>query len=333
MSSTQTLKQQLPPPYNQDLSQVLRRLDRRTPFSRNRLANDPVTAAYLAAGMRLIERYLGPAAQRAYSDPEDPNSLERPTLSFLSQRAVAAEVANNPDPFPQIGTVSTLRSTWKSHSDFIADLLRFGLWTGYHENHCVTTECIDVIEQIIDGPHFVRAVHRLSYWDLTTLIDRPRFRLELIATAAAEGDEVIQNAMAENYQELLAQWKEVFAETLSARGLRLRGGVTLDDLVSIMAAVTEGIAFRALADPHSGVIDHARQRSLLGTASLALIRGCVERTDDTDGLSLEQAVTAMIYDLPNLTAEYEQCTDPAPVNTRPPASERKVTPTSAGTTS
>ena len=43
-----TLKQELPYPYNQDLSKILRGLNRRTSFSRRRLANDPVTAAYLA---------------------------------------------------------------------------------------------------------------------------------------------------------------------------------------------------------------------------------------------------------------------------------------------
>ncbi|GAA1900844.1 hypothetical protein [Actinomadura bangladeshensis] len=299
MSGAQTLKQQLPCPYNQDLSSVLRNLDRRTPASRNRLANDPVTAAYLAAGMRLIENHLGPGARRSCSDPDDLNSIERPMLSFLSQRAVAAEVANNPEPFPQLGSVSTLRSSWKSQSDFIADLLRFGLWTRYQENHCVVTEFTDVIEGMIAGPNFVRCVQQLGYFDLLTLIDRPRFRLELIAAAGAEGDEVILNAMTENYQDLLGQWKAVFAEILSARGLRLRTGVCLDDLVGIVAAVAEGVALRALTDPQAGVIDHARHRSLLGTASLALIRGCVERTDDTDGLSLEQAVNAMIYDLPN----------------------------------
>lgn len=129
MDEEQALKQRLPYPYNQDLSMVLRRLDRRTPFSRQRLANDPVTAAYIVAGMRLIQRHLGPGAERVLADPDDENSVGRPLLSFLSQRAVAAEVANNPDPFPRLGSTSTLRCSWKSHSDFIADLLSFGLWS------------------------------------------------------------------------------------------------------------------------------------------------------------------------------------------------------------
>ncbi|MCT9935428.1 hypothetical protein N5079_35035, partial [Planotetraspora sp. A-T 1434] len=293
----QTLKQQLPHPYNQDLSQVLRRLDRRTAFSRTRLANDPVTAAYLAAAMRLIERNLGPGATRTPSDVDDENSIDRPVLSFLSQRAVAAEVANNPAPFPQMGSVSTMRSTWRSHSDFIADLLRFGLWSQYQPTHCDTTEAADVIEQIIEGPHFVQAVHDLGYGDLMTLIDRPKFRLELIAVAAADGDDTIRKAMAENHHGIVAPWKEGFAEILRARGLRLRTGLTLDALVALMTALTEGIALRALIDPDVGIIDHLRRRSLLGTGRLALILGCVERADNSDGLSLEQAVSAMVYDL------------------------------------
>jgi|SRR6516162_4458070 len=86
-------------------------------------ACDPVTAAYIAAGMRLVQRYLGPQARQMPVDQDNEIAVERPLLSFLSQRAVAAEVAKNPEPFPRVGNVATLRSTWRSHSDFIADLL------------------------------------------------------------------------------------------------------------------------------------------------------------------------------------------------------------------
>jgi len=122
-----TLKQQLPYPYNQDLSKILRGLNRRTPFARRRLANDPVTAAYLAAAVRLIQRHLGPGANRAAADPDDHDLIERPVLSFLSQRAVAAEVGRNPPPFHRVGRVSTMRERWKHQSAFIADVLRFSL--------------------------------------------------------------------------------------------------------------------------------------------------------------------------------------------------------------
>lgn len=127
-----TLKQELPYPYNQDLSQILRNLNRRTPFGRRRQANDPVTAAYLFAAAQLIQRHLGPGASRSPSDPEDPDAIERPLLSFLSQRAVAAEVDRNPPPFHRVGRVSTMRERWRHQSGFIADVLRFGLWAWHY---------------------------------------------------------------------------------------------------------------------------------------------------------------------------------------------------------
>ncbi|MUN39086.1 hypothetical protein [Actinomadura litoris] len=291
------LKQQLPYPYDQDLSEVLRRLDRRTPASRARLANDPVTAAYLAAGVRLIENHLGPGAVRTLADPEDDSSLQRPLLAFLSQRTVAAEVARNPAPFPRVGSVSTLRSTWASHSDFIADLLRFGLWA-YHPTHCDAADAVDILDDLQDGAHFVDAIHRLGYWNLLTLVDRPRFRMEIFATAAAENDPVIQKAMAENYREVLDPWKDICGDLLESRRLRLRRGVSIGDFVDLVTAVMEGVALRDLADPRAEVIDRKGERSLAGTALLALLRGCVERVDDADGLTLEEAVHAMVYGVP-----------------------------------
>jgi hypothetical protein len=304
MDEKQTVKQRLPFPYDQDLSHVLRRVDRRTPFSRRRLANDPVTAAYLAAAMRLIERHLGPGAERSPTDPEDENSVERPLLGFLSQRAVAAEVASNPHPFPRVGSVPTMRSTWKSHSDFIADLLRFALWSQYHPAKWESERTAAAIDQLIEGAEtdFARSVHELSYQNLLIFVARPRFRLRLVAVAAAEGDDVLREALAELYHQALESWRQVFVEVLRNRGLRLRPGVRPDDFVNMLAAVAEGTAVHALADPTSEVVDHEQRRTLLGTAALALIVGCLERIDEADGASLEEAVHAKVYGSRRLSA-------------------------------
>src|SRR5580692_342314 len=157
-----TLKQQLPYPYNQDLSKILRGLNRRTSFARRRLANDPVTAAYLAAAVRLIQRNLGPGASRAPADPDDQDSVERPVLSFLSQRAVAAEVGRNPPPFHQVGRVSTMRERWKHQSAFIADVLRFGLSALNNHSRPHQEEIADAVGQIVNGQEAVRGIHHLA---------------------------------------------------------------------------------------------------------------------------------------------------------------------------
>lgn len=297
MDDRAPLKNQLPFPYNQDLSNVLRRLNRRTPFARKRLANDPVTAAYLAAGVRLIERHLGPGATRDLIDPEDEDSTERPLLSFLSQRLVATEVGNNPAPFHRMGSTSTLRSSWGTQSNYVSDLLRFSLWS---EHYVVDYDPkVDIsAEALIAGTAFAQAAHAACYGDLSALMDMPRFRLELFAAAVAEGDKVIQAALAENYEGSIAPWREVYAEVLHARGLRFRPGVDLDSFAELLAALGSGLGMRGIGDPTKVFIDHDHQRSLYGTGALALVLGCVEHVDRATGLSVEQAVDAMVNNSP-----------------------------------
>jgi len=287
------LKQQLPYPYNQDLSKVLRGLKRRALKFRARQANDPVTAAYLCAAFRLIQRHLGPHPRRVSADTEDPDSIARPLLSFLSQRAVAEEVAHNPPPFPRVGSQRTMRDRWEPHSNFIADVLRFCL-RSWHFPAQHTDEVADAKDEMINGPDPVRGLHRLCYWDLTRMLGSPAFRVGLVAAAAAEGDPVISEAISGRYRDTGARWKQFDEEFLRARGLRLRAGVTLDDCVTLLAAFADGLALRALADPSAPVIDRARRRCLLGTATLALIAGCVERADHGEGQSLEDAVRALM---------------------------------------
>jgi hypothetical protein len=292
------LKHQLPFPYNQDLSQVLRHLNRRTALGRARLANDPVTAAYIAAAMRLVRRHLGPGVERKRSDPDDDRAIDRPLLAFLSQRAVANEVANNPNPFPKMGSVSTMRTTWEKQSDFIADLLSFGLWSAQYPATQHDDTRAAGAEELVGGDDLVQAVHDLAYWDSSSVINLPSYRLGLIAALAAEGDEELSNVIAESYEGGLAPWRELYAEFLRARNLQLRHGITIDDLASLLAAFAEGVLLRALGDPTAEVIDHDQHRSLLGTAALAMIYSCTERAESATGRTLEQAVRAMLYDRP-----------------------------------
>lgn len=287
------LKQQLPYPYNQDLSKVLRGLKRRNPISRRRQANDPVTAAYLAAAITLVQRHLGPGVSRLPSEAEDPDSIERPLLSFLSQRAVAAEVSHNRPPFHRIGRVSTMRERWRHQSDFIADVLRFGLWS-WHYPGAHQDEVTDAEAEVIRGPDPVRGLQRLCYWSLSKLLGTPMFRLGLVAAAQAEGDPVIGEAISGRHQANSLLWRDFLEEFLQARGLRLRRGVTLDDCLDLLAAVADGLALRALAEPSARIIDRTRRQSLFGTAALALIAGCLERAGHGDGRSLEEAVSAMM---------------------------------------
>jgi hypothetical protein len=172
-------------------------------------------------------------------------------------------------------------------------VLRFGLWP-WHYPAAHLDEVADAKDEVLRGPDPVRGLHRLCYWDLTRMLDTPMFRLGLIAAAEAEGDPVIGEAVSGRYRENTPLWKQFCREFLQARGLRLRPGITLDDCADLLGAVADGLTMRALADPAAHVVDRARQRCLLGTAALAVIAGCLERSDRDDSLSLEEAARAMM---------------------------------------
>jgi len=282
----------LPFPFDQDLSGVLKRLDRRNPDSRAKLANDMVTKALLCSATRLLERHLGPGAERHLTDPDDERSIERPALAFLTQQAVADELIHNPDPLPKRGDTHLLRDRWATKSDFIADVLRFCLWSRHYVGE-YEQKMTEEAERLIVGPDFVSAIHAVCYIDLCTLIDMPMYRLQLIATAWAEGDPVIRQAAADNYAEVDAVWQPIHERALQARGLTLREGVIFDDIAYILSAVVEGLALRSLADPGAKILDHDKRTSLFGTAALALVAACTEPVNDTTGISLEDVVRAM----------------------------------------
>jgi hypothetical protein len=292
MNGRQALKQRLPYPFNGDLSLVLHHLHRRTAFGRQDAANDPVTAAHLAAGMRLVSKHVGPAEKDGEYTGLDEGNVDRSVLGFLSQRAVAAEMANNPDPFPRCGNVSTLRSTWKSQSDYIADLLSFAFSPGYYPESYQEVRASGAERLASDGP-FAEAVEELAYRVTQAIEEMTSFRLQLIAAACAERSDVVRQTLQVKYQRAHDQWKQVYAECLAARGLRLRAGMTLDQLTAILTSVVEGAMLRGIGDITAEIRDPVERRSLLGTAALAVLNGCLEPEGESDGLSLAQAVEAM----------------------------------------
>jgi hypothetical protein len=273
-----------------DLSQVLRRLRRNTAEGRHRLANDLATRSYIGAGMRLIDRELGDMPP----DAADEDGPRLRVLEWLSRRMVSEEVANGPGHLMRHGTEASMRDRWDPHSDYIADLLSYALWP-YHYLDRLEDQVAGWIRQLRDRSGFVETIHELAYQELRAISEMPTFRFLLIAAAAARRDDAIREALIQNYADALRIWRPVHAEMLRAHGLRLRPGLSMDDLAYILDAVADGLSLRLLIDPDAPIIDHDRYRSLFGMVILALIAGCTERIDDPQGLTLDQVVQALIH--------------------------------------
>ncbi|UWE07711.1 hypothetical protein [Actinacidiphila bryophytorum] len=284
-------KRELPFPYDLDLSGVLRNLNRRTRWGRDRLANDRVTAALLAAGMRLLERHLGPGVRQRVNS-------ERLLLGSLSQRRVAEEFARNPAPFTRYGNgVSMLRDRWSPHSDFVTDLITFAVWRENYRPEFREQRAANV-RRLVHGTDFVRAVHDIAYQHTAEGLGLPSVRLGLALMTAAEGDEEVTRIISTVYEDYLGSWKKLYETVLRERHLQLRRGLTLDDLANALSAATDGMTLRAIGDPAAGVVDHANRSSLMGTVALAVIHAFVEPDDDASGLTLEQAVAARFDNQP-----------------------------------
>lgn len=327
------LKSRLPFPFNEDLSPVLVHLNRRTERGRAQLANDPVTAAYLAAALRLVERRLGPwgpdpaVAGSAIAGPASAASAvagsaiagsaaarteaavagspasrtepaEHPLFGFLSQRAVAAAVTGNPDPFPRRGSVSTLRASWRTQSDFVADLLGFMLWTGYYPGS-YTAALRHGADQLADAPDFAAAVQDLAYIITEHVYDMVSFRIQLAASLGAEHDPAVRAVLSAKYERGQAIWGAVYGRMIAARGLRLRPGIDLGQLADILTATVEGCVLRAIAEgPEVRVLDRAGRGGLLSVAAMTVVLGALETEGAEDGRSLADAVNALVTGRP-----------------------------------
>jgi hypothetical protein len=279
-------KRHLPAPYNQDLAGVLLYVKGRSKRDRARKANSLDVASYLHAGMELLDQHLGPGGGCTCRHWHDRSRL----LSFLSQRCVEDMAQRGPSSFfkPE---ARRLRKYWDPHQDFIADLVNFAMWTenyrpGYRD---ILT---DLAGKLASGPDFVQAVHEATYSYAAEGTGQATIRLSLALMAACGEDPDIAAAISRGYRNYLGLWQGLYQEVMSARRLRLRPGLTPRDLTNAISAATDGVILRAAGDPRAGVLDHAHRRSLLGHITLAIIYAFVEPEDDTDGLTLEQAVAA-----------------------------------------
>lgn len=260
--------------YDDDLSAVVRNVRRRTETMSRQLANNPLTRAYLEAGVRLLHR--------EFSGPPGDDRFLRP-LAGLTRQAVIAEVANGPTELPSRGTIGSFRDRWEYFPDYLSDLARYTLRLRRWSPH--NRLAGEAAPELSDGD-FSAAVHEVCFRDMALVVASTELRFRFLATALAEHDEHVREAMASMYHDLTATWTDVCAAAVTGRGLTLRPGVTLEDLTTILIALAEGLALRAVSDPAAPILDSSRRRALLGQAALALFIGTV---DPGDGANLDQA--------------------------------------------
>jgi hypothetical protein len=279
------------PAETEDLSPVLSCLTswysgtRKTQTARNKLANHPLTREYLDAGLRLIAEQFRPEERRT-GDHQDGLAKQSAFFDWLSAQKVIDEVEQGGR---MRGNHGTFEDRWPYKDYYIQDLLSYCLWARHWAREAAVAE--ESASPLVTSEDFPQAVHDATYWSYRAQVANTSTRVWLIATAVSDRYPAIKQALAEVHDEAIATWLPVYQAVVTGRRLRLRPGVTLEDLIEIISALVTGITLRAGAEPAPGLVDHERRRSLLGTAALAVLASCI---DPGDGRTVEQAIAELI---------------------------------------
>ena len=287
MYSVENGKTLLPYPYDQDFSGIVTRVKGKRDSTRANLVNSLKVASYLRAGAALIERNLGsPAAVAPPAEGE-----RKPYWSgirFLTERALVQRMETNEPPFLRLRGDGPYRATWASHDDYLGDLLSFS----FHEMNYDPQYGAGMLTRgdwLVEEPRFADAIDRTTFHELAAVCRMPLFRLQLIMAATAERNDGIHEAIGNSYEGALQPWRKIYESTFAVRGLRLRPGITIDQLANMLAALTEGFAVRQLGDPAAAILGDTEAGNLLGMAVLGLVYAYCEPAAEPSGLTLREA--------------------------------------------
>lgn len=278
------------PAAEDDLSLVLSCLmsressTRKTSQARRNLANNPLTREYLNAGLRLIAEQFRPDTN--ITDDDDKWGRQSAFFDWLSAQKVIDEVSRGGR---QRGNQGTFDDRWPYRDYYIQDLLAYSLWVRHWAEQAAMAETL--AGELAAGADLAHAVHEAAYWSCRAQLTNPSSRVWLITSAISDRYPAMKTAMAKVHRQVEASWKPVYEAAISGRGLRLRPGITLDDFSDVISALSSGISLRILSDPDANLLDDEHGRSLLGTATLAILAACV---DPGDGKSLEEVISDIV---------------------------------------
>ena len=274
------------------IDEIVTHVNRAHSRSRQALAKDDLTIAYLDAGRRLFEKQVS-----GELEPNDNDPSEHPLFRWMTRDSVFAEVRRGPDALPRQPSEGSFRDRWRSKGDYVADLIAYLYWTAHWAlHHKLATEAAS---QLLDAETpFAEAIEEVAYMDLELTIDSQysgTFRAQATLQPSATEGNAVGAGMRELYREGLLTWGATYQRLLNGRGMRLRPGISVEDFAVILTAVAEGLSVRGMVDGKDRVRDSATRTSLLGMAGMAILSAFV---DPGDGRTLSQVVNDLGIEFP-----------------------------------
>ncbi len=247
-----------------------------------KLANTPLTRAYLEAGYRLVEReLLGDLAV---------DKVTYHPLATLTRDKIIEEARAGVEVSSTVPKEGSFRDRWPVFPDFMGDLIRYVLRGRTSLTNRVLTRTS--VGRLCRAPSFSAAVHEVSYQDMKVVHGEPMLvRFQYLMTAMADHAEAIQSAIAGVYKNSFDYWRSAYRSVLEARGARFRPGITLDEFTVMLTGMAEGLGLRHIGELGGRVIDHHHRRALLGKAVNLLIAAAI---DPGDGRPIEAVVDELM---------------------------------------
>lgn len=256
-----------------DLSGIVTNLNRARARSRNKLANDELTRAFLDAALSLTEDL--------FSAPVKDADEERPTMSYLSKPKIVGRVRR--DSKHLAPTEAKFRDRWAAHQNFLADFISYALTARHWSLHIALAKRSE--ELLTSGQDFAKSVHEIAYADLMLVLDLPAYRFQLLAVASSAADSVASKALSSMYASLAQAWGRLYVKVFDHYGVRFRPGVSVEAFNIILQSTAEGLGMRLVAGVNEPILNHEEKSSLLGTAAMALLIGFL---DLGDGMSVDE---------------------------------------------
>ncbi|WP_394278293.1 hypothetical protein [Microbacterium sp.] len=128
----------------------------------------------------------------------------------------------------------------------------------------------------------------LDMSDPTDLLDAQSFLIALALRTTADTWPELTEASHARHHESVEAFSDLYGRLMTAYGMRMRDGVTMEDFSEALAAIAEGFAIRALEGLEHPTYDldgsdgmPTGQWTLLGLAVRALVNGFMAPIDDT----------------------------------------------------
>lgn len=264
---------------HEDLSQLLSEIP-------EELADDRARS-FLIAGERLLLQQMG------LDEADESPTPFKEVLAGISRRRVVAEAQRGESNASL--TEGCLRHRWQRMSEYLSDLVHFALRSLLlRVQH--PEQMLDLRSASSETP-MVRMIERIAYQEVATTHQNQAFRLQLAFQAFFPHDEVIARALRQVDRRQVDGWRELYSGILKDRELRLRPGVTVENLTLAMHLAGQAVAFRAVLGEgesrgrYEKAIDPEKETTFLSQFALALL---MEFIDPGDGRTLHEAAGAAL---------------------------------------